>query len=1042
MAMKCFFITVLATITMNSIEAAEVLWERKYGIGIADSSILVGEIIEGGEEELVFATTTGRVIVCDFAGEIHWSVPTHEVFANPPTLADLFPGDGLEVLTQSKEGTLRAFSSKGEEMWVYSLPSGLEWNRTTLVASDLDGDGQVEVLGGDREGNFVCLNRLGELLWNVEVPGGFSCPPAVADLDGDGMQEIILTSGSEELIALRSDGEIFWRTELGCINHSGPVVADLRSDGEIDILVGGEDGLLKCFSSQGESEWNLRVGNKEIDSTLAVGNLVEGGNLEIVCIDLEGNLVCANAHGRELWGSKLPNRSRRAPSIADFNGDGEMELLASGYFSTFYLFSSEGETIEETPGFSTNGGATLIQVEDRLAAVIPGDDGRIQCLTWQKESEGGVGEIEWGLYRANANQTGSRIPPTQATPAPSADNRDLEKVTTQLKVLLPDLYEGLDRIRLRRLSLKKKEASLPNLGSLELELIEANESLQSILSDAQNNDLVSILILNRRIEGLLDEIQQSINQADSVLAALKEKGSSPFLVWPTNPWWQIRKINEETPEFLSAKRIELEMYRNETESAALNLMNVSMDPITIQVRIEPADRIKSNPEPTVFEVVSVPTEVEDFSDDALVELNKGNLIRLSPGETRQLFMNFAAIDSTAGVYSFEVSLAPIQALAKPETFPITMEVHDIDIQEGTPPYLCTWGYRHSSPLNEYPEETWQDRIGHGNNVLLATSNFIPRGVFDASGGLTDSLDWGDLEKFIDSRPGLEMILFLVGEVVRPATEGLDGEAKERAMKSWVEEWVAFLSSKGFGYDRFGYYPVDEPGLNPGLVELFIDYAKQMREADPQVLIYTDPVERADLDDIKKMAPYVDIWCPNRNGFLLEDDDPRMEVMKSEGKLLWTYECLHHAKHRPPLHYYRGLAWLSALRGCSGFGFWSYCTSADDPWFYPEKRLHDYLLVYPGKGVVTSRRWESVRDGVEDLRALSLLQERTKRSPNDEVKRVIEDALEELGEIGTRPDGTGDYTQQGLGWMTPLRVDAEYDAYQKHRKRIAELTLRD
>src|SRR5690606_39066653 len=130
-----------------------------------------------------------------------------------------------------------------------------------------------------------------------------------------------------------------------------------------------------------------------------------------------------------------------------------------------------------------------------------------------------------------------------------------------------------------------------------------------------------------------------------------------------------------------------------------------------------------------------------------------------------------------------------------------------------------------------------------------------------------------------------------------------------------------------------------------------------------------------LADILRMADYVDIWCPNRLGFLLEDEEPRLDAMKGNSQKMWTYECLHGAKHQPPLEYYRGLAWLSEMRGLSGFGIWSYCTYVDDHWFFPRKGNQDYLLVYPGEGVVTSRRWEAVQDGVEDMKALSILKHR-------------------------------------------------------------------
>ncbi|MCA9437584.1 MAG: DUF4091 domain-containing protein, partial [Candidatus Omnitrophica bacterium] len=732
---------------------------------------------------------------------------------------------------------------------------------------------------------------------------------------------------------------------------------------------------------------SLKVGDREIDSTIAVGNLVEGGNLEIVCVDLEGNLACANAHGRELWRATLPSRARRPPSIADFDGDGERDLLVTGYFSKFYLFNSEGETTEETAGFSTNGGATLIENHGRLSAAIPGADGNVQCVTWRKEGSSAPAKVEWGMYRFDAQQTGSLLDQPDASVSQTAIEKDRETAIARLEELLPGLEQGVDQLEVQRKALAEKGASLPEIGAVELDLLEVDKRARDLLENRATSEIVPLLTTARAIDRGVVTMERARGQAEAVMNRLEEKGPAPFLVWESNPWWQIRELREETDPFLKSERISLEMYRNETESAALNLMNLSEETLTIQVGVESKGEGDKAPEVTVFEVVSVPTEVEDFSDDALVELNKGNLVRLSPGETRQVFLNFAAGPERSGTFEYEIRFSPLLPLVEPAAFPAQIRVHDLDILDGTAPHLCTWGYLYSSLLKDFPEETWRDRISHGNNVLVVTSHDLPTGLYDLSGELVEPLDWSMLGEFIDSRPGLDILLFLKADFVQPAEKGFGEEARQKANKTYVKSWVDFLASKGIGYDRFAYYPVDEPGLSPGLVERFIGYAKDCRAADPRVRIYTDPVERADLEDIEAMAPYVDIWCPNRSGFLLKDDDPRMEVMKREGDRLWTYECLHHAKHRPPLHYYRGLAWLSALRGCTGFGFWSYCTHRDNPWFYPENALHDYLLVYPGDGVVTSRRWESVRDGIEDLRAVSLLKKKLAENPNPEGEKA-------------------------------------------------------
>jgi hypothetical protein len=136
-----------------------------------------------------------------------------------------------------------------------------------------------------------------------------------------------------------------------------------------------------------------------------------------------------------------------------------------------------------------------------------------------------------------------------------------------------------------------------------------------------------------------------------------------------------------------------------------------------------------------------------------------------------------------------------------------------------------------------------------------------------------------------------------------------------------------------------------------------------------------------------------------------------------------------------------------MRGLTGFGFWSYCTSSDDPWGFPYIGSHDYLLVYPGEGVVTSRRWESVRDGVEDLRALAIIKQLISEKTDDpkaseavsEARNAVKEAVAELGRFCLEPNGTGDLETVGVDWMTFEKVDTEWEAYRRHRRNIAEKT---
>ena len=79
-------------------------------------------------------------------------------------------------------------------------------------------------------------------------------------------------------------------------------------------------------------------------------------------MDLAGICYCFDAEGNELWRQDFIERSRRPPSLADFNNDGKIEVLVSGYFSGYVLLTNMGEIIDRAPGQSTNGEGRFLSI--------------------------------------------------------------------------------------------------------------------------------------------------------------------------------------------------------------------------------------------------------------------------------------------------------------------------------------------------------------------------------------------------------------------------------------------------------------------------------------------------------------------------------------------------------------------------------------------------------------------------------------------------------------------------------------------------------
>jgi hypothetical protein len=139
------------------------------------------------------------------------------------------------------------------------------------------------------------------------------------------------------------------------------------------------------------------------------------------------------------------------------------------------------------------------------------------------------------------------------------------------------------------------------------------------------------------------------------------------------------------------------------------------------------------------------------------------------------------------------------------------------------------------------------------------------------------------------------------------------------------------------------------------------------------MIYVDG--GGELPMFEAMASCIDIWCPSI--YMLAEKTAVMDVVRKNGKKLWSYNCGYgysrpggpNLKNMNLIGDYRVAAPFAFRHGATGIGFWCY-NLGGDPWGRIDM---EYMLVYPGRSKpVTSRRWEAVREGIEDYRILAAL----------------------------------------------------------------------
>ncbi len=217
-------------------------------------------------------------------------------------------------------------------------------------------------------------------------------PPVIADIDQNGDAEIILGGDHEHSESTDNQGIATWVLnpdmtrpegwtapkdsgppllygEVGAnivMTMPAPSVADLDGEPGLEILVPAYDGLLHAYGSDGTEQWTFGFGQRDpyvgasealivdlngdgspeiIFSTFASGEPREPETpAHLVILDAGGNLL----HQVELFG----RGSMAPPSIADLEGDGQLELVIS--LKDSLGGQQGGVQIWDLPGSSAN----------------------------------------------------------------------------------------------------------------------------------------------------------------------------------------------------------------------------------------------------------------------------------------------------------------------------------------------------------------------------------------------------------------------------------------------------------------------------------------------------------------------------------------------------------------------------------------------------------------------------------------------------------------------------------------------------------------
>ena len=438
------------------------------------------------------------------------------------------------------------------------------------------------------------------------------------------------------------------------------------------------------------------------------------------------------------------------------------------------------------------------------------------------------------------------------------------------------------------------------------------------------------------------------------------EAASTFVVWTSSPYVA---VGPETmpPKIAEPPELAAEGCVNEVLHLILNVTNLTEGDVEFhldagrlpglaQVRsglITPIQTIARHHPKLLAQPKGLP-EKPDGLAMPLVELGGLRTFFVRGLTTRQVWLTVRTDGQKPGERTGRLALAPLGTNLPAIEVPWRLVVWPIEISDEAPLGVFCFDYAGDHDwMADYKINLW------------FRGAFPSRLELDEGGNLKPyKTDIGRVKRRMEE--GAKRFLFSYGyagsfiqwaeknkiEYMSPRFKALFKEILSRMVREWREA--------GLDYGDFALQSIDE--AHGRGVQQVIDTTPLIREVDPKVR--TAMTIMTDLEDLKKMAPHVDVWI-NRNGALWGDEQAAFfSAEREKGKPIWSWNMPNNPKSKP-ITQFRTYGWRAMKFDFDAIGFFLY-----------------FGLVYQpmreGGGIAT-RHWEAWRDGVEDWQLLHALE---------------------------------------------------------------------
>ncbi|MDD2599203.1 MAG: hypothetical protein PHO37_08270 [Kiritimatiellae bacterium] len=389
----------------------------------------------------------------------------------------------------------------------------------------------------------------------------------------------------------------------------------------------------------------------------------------------------------------------------------------------------------------------------------------------------------------------------------------------------------------------------------------------------------------------------------------------PTTLWQQqNPWGAFSRISAPLAEdTVEPEKIVLQIPRGDTASVLLHLRNETDTPV------KPVLQLSGKGAPQLRLVAYMNTALYSWTPTILLERSE---IIVPPQQNASLWLTFSTASLKQGKYVPTLSLGE-------RKIEFDVMVTPPDNKRSTP-VVGGW----CRPFNR--ESCWKLFHDIGLNLI---------------NGVVVSKE--EMEKY-----GLRHFYISLNDYEPQALKAHLGKLRKLGLTE--NDWSAFL--------------IDEPTAKT--VDRWLELAQKLRAATPEVQIWCNPgeVQSSTPDIIRKMRPYIDVFCPYLNHFSSKDEKYRSEELPAIGKLklLYTTPCFREKSPGSPseLLYLGEMAAKYNRDGWAPFSLFCSYPYSNSIW----DEMHPFndcqsVSFYPGAygRTLSTRNMEAMREAIQRYR---------------------------------------------------------------------------